>query len=93
MMMMETILMMWMDHAVDVCVCVVCVRDIKSGICMVHVILLKGAKGGFGGYRWTYLKGRLSCCQIQIFPPCQFSIFLTRRFSIFTLSIQYLLTL
>ena len=45
--------MMWMDHAVDVCVCVVCVRDIKSGICMVHVILLKGAKGGFGGYRWT----------------------------------------
>ena len=44
-MMMETILMMWMDHAVDVCVCVVCVRDIKSGICMVHVILLKGAKG------------------------------------------------
>ena len=86
-MMMETILMMWMDQAVDVCVCVVCVRDIKSGRCMVHVILLKGAKGGFGGYRWTYLKGRLSCCQIQIFPPCQFSIFLTRRFSIFTLSI------
>ena len=70
MMMMETILMMWMDHAVDVCVCVVCVRDIKSGICMVHVILLKGAKGGFGGYRWTYLKGQLSCCQVQIFPPC-----------------------